>query len=149
MHCSLRALKGGEQRVQCFEHLRKRIELCVVDALRNCHSVEKEKEKHHIAVAHFEQALETHCKGHVVIFPSVATGQHIAIPWESAWIMLQGVRKASPHKCMYACNEPYVHLGTGGLENEVTPIYDHTLLYQDFIDAATQRIVGCRVIWHG
>ena len=79
-----------------------------------------EKEKHLIAVAHFEQALEAHHNGHVDIFPDVTASQHIAIPADSAWLMLQVARRAEPREWMYRCDEPYVRLGSGGLTYTVT-----------------------------
>ena len=98
--------EGGEERVQHFERIRKKTELCVVGALRLCHGIDMERDKHRVAVSHFGKALEAHRNGHVAIFLEVAAGQHIAIPVESAWIMLEAARDARPHKWMYARDEP-------------------------------------------
>jgi len=48
--------------------------------------------------------------GHVAIFPEVAARQHIAIPVESAWIMLEAAREARPNQWMYVRNKPYSSL---------------------------------------
>ena len=88
----------------------EKAELCVVGALRLCHGIDMERDKHRVVVSHFEKALEAHRNGHVTIFPEVAAGQHIAIPVESAWIMLEAAREARPNQWMYVRDEPYSSL---------------------------------------
>ena len=95
-----------------------------------------ERDKHRVAVSHFEKALEAHRNGHVAIFPEVPAGRHIAIPVESAWIMLEAVRDASPCKWMYARDEPEASYEAGGLHYEVSPLYDSTLLQEDSINCS-------------
>ena len=105
--------------------------MCVISALRLCLGIDIERDKHHIAVLHFEKALEAHRNGHVAIFPEVAAGQHIAIPVDSAWIMIEAARDARPCKWMYTRDKPKASYETGGLYYEVSPLYDHTLLQED------------------
>ena len=48
--------------------------------------------------------------GHVAVYSEVTVRQHIAIPDESAGIMLEAVRVARPNHCMYVCDKPYSSL---------------------------------------
>ena len=111
----------------------EKAELCVVGALRLCHGIDMERDNHRIAVSHFEMALEAHCNCHIALFLEVAAGQHIAIPVESAWIMLVAARDARPHKWMYARDKPEARYETGGLYYEVSPLHDSTLLQEESI----------------
>ena len=135
--------EGGDERVQLFERMRKKAELCVIGALRLCHAIDLERDKHRIVVLHSEQALEAHRNGHVAIFPDFATGHHIAIPVESAWIMLEAVHNAIPNQWMYACNGPYFgSYETGGIAYEVSTLPNSTLQQVEYIQCTNTMRIG-------